>query len=82
MYGTVQFCFQPKENVAKAVAFKVGDIVQLKSGGPNMSVEEVMDRISGEKVICQWFGGRKLERGAFDPKTLIQAPEDKRDGSR
>lgn len=30
------------------------------SGEPNMTVQEPDDH-----VWCQWFGGRKLERGRF-----------------
>lgn len=40
--------------------FKVGDVVQLKSGGPKMTV--VGTEIEGAKVLvtCQWFDGTKL----------------------
>lgn len=38
--------------------FEVGDIVQLKSGGPEMAVL-VLD---GEKVVCAVSTGRGLER--------------------
>ncbi len=32
--------------------FKPGDIVKLKSGGPKMTVSEI---IEDEEVICKWF---------------------------
>src|SRR5678809_1085751 len=43
--------------------YKVGDLVQLKSGGPAMTVYEVSR--SGLHVKCQWFDGAKLEEGDF-----------------
>ncbi len=31
--------------------FKEGDVVKLKSGGPEMTVSEV----KGDKLYCKWF---------------------------
>lgn len=31
--------------------FSVGDVVRLKSGGPQMTV----DRVEGDAVVCLWF---------------------------
>ncbi|RTQ52312.1 DUF2158 domain-containing protein [Hymenobacter gummosus] len=55
--------------------FKPGDIVQLKSGGPKMTVERKDGfRISlpgeADKVDCQWFVGNKLQHGSFYPESL------------
>ena len=36
----------------KIVYFEVGDVVQLKSGGPAMTCVEVID---GLGVYCEWF---------------------------
>lgn len=33
--------------------FQVGDVVQLKSGGPEMTV--IDNRPDGSKVECMWF---------------------------
>ena len=46
--------------------FKVGDVVQLKSGGPLMTVNKVG---SGE-IGCQWF-----DKAGDDVKTRFFAPE-------
>ena len=51
--------------------FEVGGVVQLKSGGPAMTIQEG----SGEHVWCQWFGGRKLERGRFPIASLVLIDE-------
>jgi uncharacterized protein YodC (DUF2158 family) len=41
-----------------AMAFKIGDKVQLKSGGPIMTVQSAAEdpREGGTKVSCIWFG--------------------------
>lgn len=35
--------------------FKPGDVVQLKSGGPKMTVQEAYEEHGDNKVICNWF---------------------------
>ncbi|WP_366918747.1 YodC family protein [Burkholderia vietnamiensis] len=37
-----------------ALKFKVGDIVQLKSGGPEMTVK-TMPTQTNSRYWCQWF---------------------------
>ncbi len=44
-----------------AEKFKVGDIVQLKSGGPKMTVTAVLEKV----VHTAWFAGSKNEKAAF-----------------
>lgn len=46
--------------------FIPGDTVQLNSGGPGMTVENV----SGNKVLCSWHNGRTVDRAVFDPAAL------------
>lgn len=55
--------------MTKAAAFSVGDIVQLKSGGPEMTVQTIPDTAYGN-YKCQWFAGKKLESGHFPPNSL------------
>ena len=52
--------------------FKVGDIVQLKSGGPSMTISHLS---SGDdpKYSCTWFNGKKLEHGQFLEETLQES---------
>lgn len=58
------------------MAFKVGDIVQLKSGGPKMTVTDPNGY--DEKVHTSWFAGSKHENGRF-PSAALQIPtEDKK----
>jgi uncharacterized protein YodC (DUF2158 family) len=48
--------------------FKEGDVVQLKSGGPTMTII-VLDNSSGE-ATCSWLEGRKPTEDIFDVVTL------------
>lgn len=49
--------------------FKIGDIVKLKSGGPEMTVQQVPTD-TGTYYKCQWFAGKKLESGLFPEGSL------------
>jgi uncharacterized protein YodC (DUF2158 family) len=56
-----------------AAKFKPGDIVQLKSGGPAMTISEVMTDYGGKpsgKYRCEWFKGASNERAVFEEETL------------
>jgi uncharacterized protein YodC (DUF2158 family) len=46
--------------------FKVGDVVQLKSGGPKMTVTV----IRADGLDCTWFEGVKQHEGNFPPDAL------------
>lgn len=53
-------------------SFKKGDIVQLKSGGPKMTIKELVPKElfhSGD-YICQWFSGASLKQGYFSPNSI------------
>lgn len=49
-------------------AFRVGDVVQLRSGGTRMTVEH----IDGDQVACTWFEGKTLERATFIAGALMK----------
>ncbi len=58
--------------------FNPGDQVQLKSGGPIMTVKEHRERgRHQEGVHCQWFAGKKLESGIFVEESL-EIPKDEK----
>ncbi|MBW8304138.1 MAG: DUF2158 domain-containing protein [Brevundimonas sp.] len=46
--------------------FNVGDVVQLKSGGPLMTVEE----LQRDSLFCIWFDKTEKKTGSFNPATL------------
>ncbi len=49
-----------------ADSFKIGDVVQLKSGGPFMTVSAVED----DSLYCIWFDKTEQKQGRFKPATL------------
>jgi uncharacterized protein YodC (DUF2158 family) len=53
-----------------ADAFKPGDVVQLKSGGPKMTVSSLEE--GGKRVYCRWFAGSKMEGGYFGSDILVK----------
>ncbi len=56
-----------------AQKFQPGDIVQLKSGGPAMTIAEVnTDSMTGRfrGYFCEWFKGASKERAHFSEDTL------------
>jgi uncharacterized protein YodC (DUF2158 family) len=53
--------------------FRSGDVVQLKSGGPKMTVTTVTKRGGRELVICSWFDGAKQTSGTFAQEALQTA---------
>jgi uncharacterized protein YodC (DUF2158 family) len=57
--------------------FNVGDVVQLKSGGPRMTVTSEL----GEEVLCVWFAGTTQTHGTFPHATLLRAPSESESGS-
>jgi uncharacterized protein YodC (DUF2158 family) len=53
--------------------FKTGQIVQLKSGGPKMTVKK---QVEGMGIQCQWFAGSKLDSGYFPEESLVKPPQE------
>lgn len=50
--------------------FKNGDIVRLKSGGPEMTVNDLLAGCDPPEINCSWFNGGKHESAKFHPDTL------------
>ncbi len=49
------------------MTFKIGDIVQLKSGSPKMTV---VDADNSKFVWTSWFAGAKNEKARFHVEAL------------
>ena len=52
---------------------KVGDVVQLKSGGPKMTVSVIGEKYNECMVTCVWFAmsdDYTLQKQDFRPETL------------
>ena len=52
--------------------FNIGDVVMLKSGGPNMTVEHIDD--DPVLIYCAWFDGKEKKQNSFPPDALGLAP--------
>jgi len=56
--------------------FQVGDLVQLKSGGPGMTVRHVPGKQSAnyghekDQYLCEWFKGATRDKGNFEEHVL------------
>lgn len=55
--------------------FKPGDIVELKSGGPAMTVERIHEGSDGTIYYCSWFAGAKDNSRGFREEALDTAAE-------
>lgn len=54
-------------------AFQKGDVVQLKSGGPEMTVVKVDEQ---GQVTCTWFEKSKRYTDTFEEALLTKADAD------
>ncbi|HJU20757.1 MAG TPA: DUF2158 domain-containing protein [Stellaceae bacterium] len=59
-----------------ADTFHVGDIVQMKSGGPKMTITAIDKDVSDRGVAeCQWFAGDDLKKAILFLSSLKAAKE-------
>lgn len=49
---------------------KIGDVVSLPSGGPQMTVGGYVD--DSDQLMCQWFDGNKINQHGFLPGALVK----------
>lgn len=52
---------------------KPGDVVRLKSGGPEMTIEDIGEYSWGserQQAMCKWFEGTKLHTDTFELASL------------
>ena len=54
---------------------QAGDTVQLKSGGPKMTIERIGSSADSNAVLCFWFDGQKLQEQWFKPTSLKKFDE-------
>lgn len=50
------------------MALAVGQIVWLKSGGPAMTVDQIMDKL----ISCKWFNGATAAQSNFPEAALTE----------
>src|ERR1051326_879500 len=68
----------PSEHTAME-DFEIGNVVQLRSGGPKMTVHGL---VSDGDVICQWFEGNVVHEESFPREALQKVELVKAGGSR
>ena len=59
--------------------FGIGDVVQLRSGGPKMTVHSL---VSEGDVICQWFESSEVHETCFPRDALKKVEQIEVGGSR
>jgi len=59
-----------KDTSAVIIAFKLGDVVKLKSGGPKMTVIAII----GDHVRASWFAGSKYEVAHVPIDAIVHFP--------
>jgi uncharacterized protein YodC (DUF2158 family) len=60
-----------KDRAGGFMEFKPRDVVKLKSGGPEMTVDEIRSVGSESIVHCVWFDDKHQDRdGTFSPVSL------------
>jgi len=52
--------------------FEIGDIVKLKSGGPEMTVTKLDNQVSTD-VGVMWFDGKTLHKGWMPEDAIVFA---------
>ena len=57
------------------MSFKVGDTVQLRSGGPIMTVTSVGNDFGQPIVWCAWFDGAMQRSDHFPIDAVKDSPE-------
>jgi len=50
--------------------FKPGDVVQMKSGGPKMTVFHIGEQYGETRIFCTWIEGSKKYEETFYPAVL------------
>lgn len=55
------------------MSFKEGEIVKLKSGGPDMTMDG--DRGSDGRIKCVWFDGATLNSSHFHEESVEYAKD-------
>jgi uncharacterized protein YodC (DUF2158 family) len=60
------------------MSFQKGDVVQLKSGGPKMTVAWCEEEHGVLTAYCQWFDGTKQLHGTFPPESLKKVDENEK----
>jgi uncharacterized protein YodC (DUF2158 family) len=62
--------YSPAKEFGMSEDFKVGDVVQLKSGGPKMTIGKLETWKEVLRARCDWFEGTKSMQSVFPLTSL------------
>ena len=54
------------------MAYQIGEVEQLKSGGPLMTILSVDE--ATRRIVCQWFDRAVAVQSDFPPEVLVGVP--------
>lgn len=59
------------------IELKVGDVVRLKSGGPDMTVTDtdVLSQDLNANIRCSWFDGKKAQSALYPSEALVKVKD-------
>lgn len=49
----------------RKIDFKVGDVVQLNSGGPKMTITYISEILEETAAMCEWYGNNGIQADKF-----------------
>ena len=58
--------------LSKNAVFEIGDVVKVKSGGPSMTIRELV----GDEVYCEWFDKAVVKSHTFLKAQLVHTTPD------
>lgn len=57
-----------------ATTYTIGDVVQLRSGGPKMTIACIIgDQPESMKIECQWFVDNEIRHAVFHVYSITPA---------
>ena len=65
-----------------AIDFKIGDVVELNSGGPKMTIVNIVGCDEARKAVCRWSVNDGLQCNGFSVECIKLYQENKNDDSR
>ena len=62
--------------MAEKKEFKIGDVVELKSGGAEMTIQKITQSSQGETAFCVWQDDKNKDFSKSYPTAVLQHVDD------